>query len=93
MLRAFVQVSDVLSALGSRPAVDRGPDAGPPRLAEASANDAQTAYRLGGGTLMRGGRRPAQLSRARRALAEAQAQRFSDLVQLYAATAADWRTA
>ena len=56
------------------------------------ANDAQNAYRLGGGTLMQVVDAERQLSRASRALAEAQAQRFADLVQLYAATAADWRT-
>jgi outer membrane protein TolC len=33
------------------------------------------------------------LSRARRALVEAQGRRMSDLVELYAATAADWRSA
>jgi outer membrane protein TolC len=33
------------------------------------------------------------LSRARRALVEAQGRRMSDLVSLYAATATDWRTA
>jgi len=33
------------------------------------------------------------LSRARRALVQAQGQRMSDLVALYAATASDWRAA
>jgi hypothetical protein len=33
------------------------------------------------------------ISRARRALVEAQGRRMSDLVSLYAATATDWRTA
>jgi outer membrane protein TolC len=92
VLRAFVQVSDALAALGA----DQQQIATLTRaqaLAQASVNDAQTAYRLGGGTLMQVVDAERQFSRASRALAEAQAQRFSDLVQLYAATAADWRTA
>jgi NodT family efflux transporter outer membrane factor (OMF) lipoprotein len=91
VLRAFVQVSDVLAALGTDQqhieALTRSQS-----LAEASVRDAQNAYRLGGGPLMQVVDAQRQLSRARRALAEAQAQRFADLVQLYAATAADWRT-
>jgi len=92
VLRAFVQVSDVLSALGtdqtSIEALKRASAA-----ADVSARDAQTAYRLGGGTLLQVVDTQRSVSRARRALVEAQAQRYEDLVQLYAATAADWRTA
>jgi NodT family efflux transporter outer membrane factor (OMF) lipoprotein len=92
VLRAFVQVSDVLSALGTDEAsiesLKRANAA-----ADASARDAQTAYRLGGGTLLQVVDTQRTVSRARRALVEAQAQRYENLVQLYAATAADWRTA
>jgi NodT family efflux transporter outer membrane factor (OMF) lipoprotein len=90
VLRAFVQVSDVLSAL----AADEAAIASLQRAnaaADASARDAQTAYRLGGGTLLQLVDSQRTVSRARRALAEAQGQRFTDLVQLYAATATDWR--
>jgi len=92
VLRAFVQVSDVLAALGadqqSIAALSRAQT-----FAETAARDAQTAYRLGGGTLLQVIDAQRQLSRARRDLATAQGQRYTDLVQLYTATAADWRTA
>ena len=89
VLRAFVQVSDALAALGTddqqAAALTRAQAA-----AEATVRDAENAYRLGGGPLMQVVDARRQLSRARRALAEAQGQRFADLVELYAATAADW---
>ncbi|HEY2357359.1 MAG TPA: efflux transporter outer membrane subunit [Phenylobacterium sp.] len=92
VLRAFVQVSDVLSDLGGDQraiaALQSAVDA-----AQTSANDAQTAYRLGGGPLFNVIDTQRSLSRTRRALAQAQGQRMADIVQLYAATAADWRTA
>ena len=91
VLRAFVQVSDVLSALGT----DQAAIASLQRAnaaAEVSARDAQTAYRLGGGTLLQVVDTQRTLSRLRRALVQAQGQRDADLVQLYAATAADWRS-
>jgi NodT family efflux transporter outer membrane factor (OMF) lipoprotein len=89
VLRAFVQVSDALAALETddqqAAALTRAQTA-----AEATVRDAENAYRLGGGPLMQVVDARRQLSRARRALAEAQGQRFADLVELYAATAADW---
>jgi NodT family efflux transporter outer membrane factor (OMF) lipoprotein len=92
VLRAFVQVSDVLANLGHDQegiiALKRAVDA-----AEANNRDAQTAYRLGGGPLVDVTRAHRALSRARRALVRAQGQRMSDFVELYTATAADWRTA
>jgi NodT family efflux transporter outer membrane factor (OMF) lipoprotein len=91
VLRAFVQVSDALAALGTDDAhlaaLNRSAAA-----ARSRVSDAEAAYRLGGGPLLQVVDAQRQLSRARRALAQAQAQRFSDLVELYAATAADWRT-
>jgi NodT family efflux transporter outer membrane factor (OMF) lipoprotein len=91
VIQAFVQVSDVLAALGTDQAQIESL-----RRAEAasaaSVQDAQTAYRLGGGTLLQVIDAQRQLSRARRASVQAEGQRLSDLVQLYAVTAADWRT-
>jgi len=92
VLRAFVQVSDVLAALGS----DEQSIAALRRAltsAEANARNARTAYELGGGTLLEVTDAQRQLSRARRNLMQAEGQKFADLVQLYAATATDWRGA
>ncbi len=91
VLRAFVQVADVLAALGTdRAAIESLQRAN--AAADVGARDAQTAYRLGGGSLLQVVDSQRTVSRARRALVEAQGQRYQDLVQLYAATAADWRT-
>jgi NodT family efflux transporter outer membrane factor (OMF) lipoprotein len=90
VLRAFTQVSDVLAAL----ATDESQIAALAKAqatAEASVSDAEAAYRLGGGPLIDVVDARRRLSRARRNLAEAQARKFADMVQLYAATAADWR--
>lgn len=92
VLRAFVQVSDVLSALGTDQATIESLQRAN-AAADAGSRDAQTAYRLGGGTLLQVVDTQRTVSRARRALVQAQAQRYEDLVQLYAATAAEWRTA
>ena len=91
VLRAFVQVSDALAALGAdqQSIVALGNAV---KSAEARARDAQTAYRLGGGSLLDVVDAQRQLSRSRRALAEAEGQRLSDMVELFTATAADWRT-
>lgn len=90
VLRAFVQVSDVLAAL----ATDRDQLAARGHAlaaAEATLRDAEAGYRLGGVTLMQVVEAGRQLSGARRDLAQAQGQQFLDFVQLYAASAADWR--
>lgn len=91
VLRAFVQVSDVLSALGedqnSIAALQRSVDA-----SAANARNAQNAYRLGGTALVNVITAQRTYSRSRRALLQAQGLRFADLVELYTATAADWRT-
>jgi NodT family efflux transporter outer membrane factor (OMF) lipoprotein len=92
VLRAFVQVSDVLSALGTDQATIESLQRAN-AAADASARDAQTAYRLGGGTLLQVVDTQRTVSRARRALVQAQAQRHADMVELYGATAADWRSA
>lgn len=92
VLRAFVQVSDVLAALGTdQRSIATLTEA--VNLAQSNVRDAEAAYRLGGGALMQVVDAQRQLSRTRRALVQAQGQRYADTVQLYAATAADWRTA
>ena len=92
VLLAFVQVSDVLSDLGaddqaitSLKLVNQAADQG--------AIDAQNALKLGGGPMIDVVNAQRSVGRARRALAEAEGRRMSDLVALYAATASDWRTA
>jgi NodT family efflux transporter outer membrane factor (OMF) lipoprotein len=92
VIRAFVQVSDVMAAL----ATDQRQLASLSRAeaaSEANARDAQTAYRLGGGSLLQVIDAQRQLGRARRARVQAQGQQLADIVGLYTATAADWRTA
>ena len=92
VLKAFVQVSDVLSDLGAdRLAIESLELVN--RAAEQGAADSQNALRLGGGPMVDVVQSQRTLSRARRALVEAKGRRMSDLVELYAATAADWRTA
>jgi NodT family efflux transporter outer membrane factor (OMF) lipoprotein len=90
VVRAFAQVSDVLSNLGSDQeqiaSLQQSADA-----AQANVNDAQNAYRLGGGPLLNVVDAQRSLSRSRSNLVRAQGLRLEDLVQLYTATAADWR--
>ncbi|HEY2750359.1 efflux transporter outer membrane subunit [Phenylobacterium sp.] len=92
VLRAFVQVSDALTNLSTDDraiaALQQASDA-----AAAAANDAQNALRLGGGPMIDVVTAQRNLSRARRTLVEAEGRRMNDFVELYAATAADWRTA
>jgi NodT family efflux transporter outer membrane factor (OMF) lipoprotein len=91
VLRAFVQVADVLAALAadqaSVEALQRAVVA-----ADANVRNAQMSYDLGGGTLLNVIDAQRQLSRSHRALIQAEGQRYADLVQLFTATAADWRT-
>jgi len=92
VLRAFTQVSDVLAALATDDALIAALT-NAQTTAQGRVRDAEAAYRLGGGPLIDVVDARRQLSRARRDLAQAQAQKFADMVQLYAATAADWRGA
>jgi NodT family efflux transporter outer membrane factor (OMF) lipoprotein len=92
VLKAFVEVSDVLSDLGS----DQQSLTSLELVNQAAvqgAQDAQNALRLGGGPMVDVVQAQRTLSRARRALVEAQGRRMSDLVSLYAATASDWGVA
>ncbi|MDQ0465892.1 NodT family efflux transporter outer membrane factor (OMF) lipoprotein [Caulobacter ginsengisoli] len=92
VLTAFTQVSDVLSALANDEAnivaLTRQVDAG-----EREIRSAQTAWKLGGGTLYDVVDARRRLGEARVDLAEARGQKLYDLVRLYAATATDWRAA
>jgi NodT family efflux transporter outer membrane factor (OMF) lipoprotein len=92
VLRAFAQVSDVLSNLGEDQqqiaSLQQSADA-----AQSNVTDAENAYRLGGGALINVVDAQRALSRSRRNLVQAQGLRMGDLVQLYTATAADWRAA
>jgi NodT family efflux transporter outer membrane factor (OMF) lipoprotein len=90
VLRAFVQVSDLLSAL----AADRDRLAALARANAASVaavDDAEAAYRLGGGAAIQLIDARRRLGRVRMSLAQAQAQHHLDLADLFTAAAADWR--
>jgi NodT family efflux transporter outer membrane factor (OMF) lipoprotein len=90
VIRAFVQVSDVLAGLASD---DRSITALTRAEAAAQANydDTQRAYELGAGALLNVFDAGRQLNLARRQKIEAQGQRLTDIIQLFAATASDWR--
>lgn len=89
VLTAFTQVSDVLSALANDEAeiaaLTRQVQAG-----EREISSAQTAWKLGGGTLYDIVDARRRLGEARLDLAQARGQKLYDMVRLYAATASDW---
>jgi NodT family efflux transporter outer membrane factor (OMF) lipoprotein len=91
VIRAFAQVSDVLSNLGTDQAqiASLQTSVG---AAQANVKDAENAYRLGGGPLINLVDAQRALSRSRSNLVSAQGRRMGDLVELYTATAADWRS-
>jgi NodT family efflux transporter outer membrane factor (OMF) lipoprotein len=92
VLSAFVQVADSLADLAHTDlelAALRRSEA----AAAANLRDAETAYRLGGGPLLRTIDAQRQLSQARRARVRAEAARLEGSIRLYAALAADWRDA
>jgi NodT family efflux transporter outer membrane factor (OMF) lipoprotein len=91
VLTAFTQVSDVMTALGHDDEAIHAAGAAED-AAQAALNDARKAYSLGGGPLSSVVEAQRQLSRARLQLAQVQAQRLMDIIELYAATAADWRS-
>jgi outer membrane protein TolC len=91
-LTAFVQVSDVLSDLAHN---EESVAAHRRAVAAAAANlrDTQADYRLGGGALLAVIDAQRQLNRVRRESALAEGLRLQSVVQLFTATAADWRAA
>lgn len=90
VLRAFTEVSDALAALQSDSrrveTLGRGV-----KFSGEAADITLDAARLGARTAGDVVSSRRQLDRDRRELAQAQAQRLSDYVTLFAATAADWR--
>ena len=90
VLTAFVQVSDVLAALANDDA-RLAADSRAERAAQSSLNDARAAYSLGGGALLPVVVAQRQLNRAKLTLTQARGQKLMDTVDLYAATATDWR--
>jgi NodT family efflux transporter outer membrane factor (OMF) lipoprotein len=91
VLTAFAQVADVLTALAhdddQLSAVDDAQSA-----AQAALDDARTALRLGGGTMLDLVEAQRRLDRARLQKVQAQGRRLLDIVTLFTATAADWRS-
>ncbi|HEX5378359.1 MAG TPA: efflux transporter outer membrane subunit [Phenylobacterium sp.] len=89
VLRALVQVADVLTALAEDDraiaALTRSEDS-----QAANLKDARKAYELGGGALIAVVDAQRELNRARRETIVAQGRRYSDLVDLFTATAANW---
>ena len=90
VLRAFTEVSDALADLGADDHTIANLTTAQ-RLAQASLNDYENGYRLGGVALLQVIDAQRVLNQVRRALVQAQSQRYSDLVRLYAATAATYR--
>jgi outer membrane protein TolC len=91
VIAAFVQVSDVLSALGE----DEDHLAGLTRAeatARASLEEARAGYRIGGTPLANVVIADRRWREATLAKTQAIGQRLADIVTLYGATAADWRS-
>ncbi|HEY1447169.1 MAG TPA: efflux transporter outer membrane subunit [Caulobacteraceae bacterium] len=90
VLSAFTQVSDVLTALAHDD--ERMAALGAAQQdADRALSDARAAYSLGGGPLAGVVEAQRQVDRARLDVVQAQAQKLMDIVELYAATATDWR--
>ncbi len=90
VLTAFSQVADVLAALArddERLAAEERAEA----VATGSLRDSRNAYALGGSAFLQVIEAQRRLDRARLALVEARGQKLSDIVELYAVTATDWR--
>lgn len=92
VLTAFNQVADALDALGRDDALIKARTE-QVDSAQRSFADAQRAYDLGGGTLLAVVDAQRTLSRARRDLVASQGDRYTHIVDLFTATAADWRQA
>lgn len=90
VLRALVQVADVMTALSED---DRAIAAYARSEASQASNlkDARSAYNLGGGALINVVDAQRELNRARRDTITAQSRRYTDLVDLFTATAANWK--
>jgi NodT family efflux transporter outer membrane factor (OMF) lipoprotein len=91
VLTAFTQVSDVLSALANDDERIKAV-ALSQSTAEANLKDARSAFTLGGGPYVDIVTAQRRLNMTRRDYVDAQAMRLNDMVKLFTATAADWRT-
>lgn len=92
VVRAFVQVSDVLAALGA----DRDIVAANGRAlatAQARVGVGDASFRLGAATQRQVVEVQQDLNRARMEVAQSRGRQLENMVKLYAATAADWRPA
>jgi NodT family efflux transporter outer membrane factor (OMF) lipoprotein len=90
VLKAFVQVADALQAISNdEQSATALNDA--MQLAERDLTDTRFAFEKGGGDLIAINQAQRRLSETRRAYAEAQGRRVSDVVRLYVATGSDWR--
>lgn len=91
VISAFTQVANLLSALEADEAEVNALERAV-ALAEKDASVTAAGVRLGGTPLLRAIDARRQLSLARRGLAEARARRLENMISLFAATGADWRT-
>jgi outer membrane protein TolC len=90
VLTAFVQVADVIQAVGNDQqslAIQQRALA----LADANTHNTQFAYDNGAGTLLSVVDAQRQANRARLDLIDAQIRQQRNIAALYVATAADWR--
>jgi outer membrane protein TolC len=90
VLKAFVQVSDALAGIESYNrsivALDRAR-----RAAQANVDDTSRAYELGAGSLLPIFDARRQLNLADRQKVQVQGDQLRSVIELFAATAADWR--
>ncbi len=90
VLEAFVQVSDVMAALANDDDQLRALTTAQ-TVAKDHLDQARAAYSLGGGAFLAVVEAQRDLNKTRRDLAQAQGRRLTDVIKLFAATAADWR--
>jgi NodT family efflux transporter outer membrane factor (OMF) lipoprotein len=90
VLAAFTQVADVMQAIADDDA-ELAALSDSETVSTQAFNDAQTAFRLGGGTLLPVIDAERQLQITRRSRVVVQGRRLADIAKLFVATAADWR--
>jgi NodT family efflux transporter outer membrane factor (OMF) lipoprotein len=90
VLEAFVQIADVLSAIGNAQQTLTAQQQAV-QTADASVRNAQFAYRNGAGTLLNVVDSQRQANRARLGAVDARIALYQNIAALYVASAADWR--
>ncbi len=90
VLEAFVQVADVMSAIGNAQATLLA-QLQAVTTAETNVRNAQFAYSNGAGTLLNVVDAQRQANRARLGAVDAQVSLYQNIAALYVASAADWR--